>query len=365
MKKNIAFNIYDINKKGGEERMCVTLANELAKVNYNVYIFSFFSHKKVTPFYKVVSSVTLIHLHGTFLERRITQFASFLNYASKKYEFLLKKNNIDVIIDVDTDRTPFTSPISKKLGIKHIAWDHFCYDRFKKRKQSLIVLPLLKNEIDRLVVLTKDDERLYNTDAGISSDKIVQIYNISPIQEDVVYKHNTKTVLAMGRLAYQKGFDMLLDAWYHISKKNNEWHLRIVGDGELKQELQKKIAEDGISNVKICPATNNPREEYINADIFVLSSRYEGLGLVLLEAANLSLPLVAFDCDNGPREIIKPGINGLLVTPNDIEDLSDKLFLIMTNEELRRDMSKNALSSVKQFRSDCILSQWVNLIEEI
>ena len=363
--KNIVFNIYDINNKGGEERMCITLANLLTNKGYNIFIVSFFSHKEKSTFYRIEKNIKLIHLHGTFLERRITQFIPFINYADKKYESILKKLNIDIIIDVDTDRTPFTSPVAKRLQIKHIAWDHFCYSRFINRELSRIVLPYLKTEVDKLVVLTKEDKFKYHKDAKINHDKIVQIYNMSPIQENTYYEHNTKRVLAMGRLMYEKGFDLLIDAWNLVSKQGTDWSLRIVGDGILKQELLNKIKEYGLTNIEICAATNNPREEYLNADIFVLSSRYEGLGLVLLEAANLSLPLVSFDCDNGPREIIKPGINGFLAKPNNIEDLSDKLYEVMSNETLRREMSMNALNSVNQFRSDVILMKWINLIENI
>lgn len=365
MKKKICLNIYDINSKGGEERMCTTLANSLVENGYSVCICSFFSHSHLSTFFPVHENVRISHLLGSFVERRIHQFFPFVKYAENKYKSFLKKHHIDVIIDVDTERTPFTSPIAKELGIKHIAWDHFNYGRFKKRACSKLIYRHLLNDVDKLVVLTKDDEYLYTHDALLPGDKVVQIYNSSPIQENEKYQHNSRVVLAMGRLTYQKGFDMLIDAWQLVANNFPEWTLKIVGDGEGKKQLQDKLHAMGLKNVILAPATKNPRDEYLNAGFFVLSSRYEGLGLVLLEAANMSLPLVSFDCDNGPREIIQEGVNGFLVKANDIRLLAESIQRLMVDNDLRKRMSDNALESVAKFRTECIALQWMRMIDSL
>lgn len=365
MKKRVCFNIYDVNAKGGEERMCTTLANVLAENGYSVYICSFFSHSNLLSFFPICAKVEVKHLLGSFMERRVHQFFPFLKYAEHKYKSYLKQNHIDVIIDVDTDRTPFTAPIAKKLGIKHIAWDHFYYGRFKKRACSKIVYQHLLHDVDKLVVLTKDDEYLYKNDAKLPCEKVVQIYNSSPIQENEKYQHNSHVVLAMGRFTYQKGYDMLLEAWHLIAKDFPDWTLKIVGDGEDKQILQDNINAMGLKNVVLAPATKNPKEEYLNADFFVLSSRYEGLGLVLLEAANMSLPLVSFDCDNGPREIIQEGVNGFLVKANDTQQLAESIQRLIVDSDLRQRMSDNALETVSKFRTECIALQWMRMIDSL
>lgn len=365
MKKKICFNIADIHSKGGEERMCTTLANSLVRKGYTVCICSFFSHKDASLFYPVDAAVNICHLLGSFWERRVHQFFPGLKYAETKYKSYLKKKDIEVIIDVDTDRTPFSAPIAKELGIKHIAWDHFYYGRFRQRACSARILPHLLHDVDKLVVLTKDDERLYKEDAKIPGEKIVQIYNASPIEEVERYQHDRPVVLAMGRLCYQKGFDMLIEAWHLIAERFPDWTLRIVGDGEDKQMLQDQLRHWKLTNVVLVPATKNPKEEYLNAGIFVLSSRYEGLGLVLLEAANMSLPLVSFDCDNGPREIIQEGVNGCLVPPNDVPQLAKILQRMMEDTELRQRMSAHALDTVSSFRTERILRQWMRVIDDL
>lgn len=363
--KNICLTILNVNAKGGEERMCTTLANSLSDAGYGVFIASLLSHQDVRSFYHIRNNVKVVHILGSFIKRRINEWFPLIKFQERRFTSFLKTNNISIVIDVDTDRTPFTSPIVKKLGIKHIAWDHFCYGRFKERAMSKIILPYLRNEVDRLVVLTKDDERLYCEDAKIPANKIVQIYNLSPIEENQKYEHNSRTILAMGRLTYQKGFDTLIDAWSLIANVVSDWTLKIVGDGEEKQNLLSLIRAYGLKNIVIAPATKDPRNEYLNADLFVLSSRYEGLGLVLLEAANMSLPLVSFDCDNGPREIIKNGVNGFLVEPDNIQQLSMRLKQLIEDDSLRLQMSENALPCMKDFRREHILKQWINLIDVI
>lgn len=365
MKKRICFNIYDVNAKGGEERMCTILANSLALAGYDVSICSFRSHSNVSSFFPIDTQVRVCHMLGSFAKRQIQRLFPFCNYAANQYKAFLKNHKIDVIIDVDTDRTPFTAPVAKELGIKHIAWDHFCYGRFKQRSISKEIYPHLLQDVDKLVVLTKDDAYAYCHDAKIPRVKITQIYNSSPIQENVQHEHHSYTVLAMGRLTYQKGFDILLEAWHLIAGDFPDWTLKIVGEGEDRDKLQEQLVRLDLKNVQLAPATVNPREEYLHADIFVLSSRYEGLGLVLLEAANMSLPLVAFDCDNGPREIVQDGVNGFLVKQHDIPMLADRIRTLITDPDLRRKMSNNALGSVTKFRTEYILDQWIQLIEKL
>lgn len=363
--KRICFTIQNVNAQGGEERMCTMLANYLADEGYFVSIVSLTSRQSNHPFYQISKKVKVVHILGSFVERRVNQFFPFIKYVERKYRAFLRRNRIDIIIDVDTLCTPLTCSVIKGLRIKHIAWDHFNYGRFKQRKEFKTIFPLLLNNVDRLVVLTKDDERHYHEDGKIPTSKIVQIYNFAPLQEHERHEHHTKTVLAMGRLTSQKGFDLLIDAWKIIAKDVSDWTLRIVGDGELKEVIQRNIEISGLRNIQLVPSTKNPRKEYLNADIFVLSSRYEGFPLVLIEAANFSLPIISFDCDNGPREIIKDGVNGLLVMPNNFQELAKKIKILIKNDSLRQNMSDVALESVSNLKKDNIFKQWIDLIETV
>lgn len=363
MKRTICFNIINICEKGGEERACTMLANSLAKFGYEIHIVSFYANNGLTPFYIISDKVKRYNLLPNINERRIHQYFGWLGYAQWKYKRYIRKHKINLIIDVATVRTPFTAPIAMELGIKHIAWDHFCYEYFISHPYYHKVLSCIQNDVDKLVVLTDRALQDYVNRANVLMDKIVRIYNCSPIEELCLTPHNSKRVLAMGRLHEQKGFDLLLQAWKYVEDANMEWRLEIVGDGPERDNLLDLIEELQLKRVTISPSTNNPRSKYEEASIYVLPSRIEGLGLVLLEAANMSLPIVAFACNDGPLELLEDGKNGFLIPTGDTKSMAERLILLMNSEELRKTLGTNAFNSVKNIRNHDILNQWIELIE--
>lgn len=365
MKKIIGFNIINICEKGGEERICTMLANHLADLGYEIHIISFYANNGLTPFYYISNKIRLHNLLPNSFERFIHFHFGWLEYAQRKYERYIKKNDIDLIIDVATVRSPFTTPIAQKLGIKHIAWDHFCYRYFLEHPSRKRILPCLQKGIDKLVLLTDKDVQNYTCLAKVPSEKVVRIYNFSAIEEEDVTPHNSNVVLAMGRLHKQKGFDLLLDAWAIVETKNKEWKLEIVGDGPERINLLRQIEKLQLQRVTISPATSNPKSKYEKASIFALPSRVEGLGLTLIEACYMSLPVVAFSCPNGPLELLEDGKTGLLVPEKDTKSMADKLVMLMNDTKLRTSIGTAAFKSIQEINKNKIVLQWKDLIDSM
>jgi glycosyltransferase involved in cell wall biosynthesis len=174
-----------------------------------------------------------------------------------------------------------------------------------------------------------------------------------------------KEILAIGRLSEQKGFDLLIDAWSKISNRLPDWFLRIVGEGEMRDKLieQSKFLHLN-HNFIISNYTNNPFQLYSSCGIFVLSSRYEGLPYVLIEAMMMGAPCVSFDCPNGPSELIQNGVNGVLVSPENVGKLAEALLEMANNRQKRIAIGDKAKGIESCFSPEIIVRSWEKIFKE-
>jgi glycosyltransferase involved in cell wall biosynthesis len=185
------------------------------------------------------------------------------------------------------------------------------------------------------------------------------------ITPKMVLDYRTKRVISAGRYMPEKGFDRLLKAWGLIKKKFHDWELYIFGNGnrmpyqEIADQLQ--LGE----SVHLMPATKDIADEFAKSSIYVMSSRYEGFGLVLAEAMSCGLPCISFDCPYGPHEIIRDREDGFLAEDGNIEDLAKKLEQLMSNEDLRIRMGTKAIQNIYRFNPEVIMAQWINLFNNI
>ncbi|MBO0889688.1 MAG: glycosyltransferase, partial [Acidothermales bacterium] len=174
------------------------------------------------------------------------------------------------------------------------------------------------------------------------------------------------TVIAAGRLGRQKGFDMLIDAFARTVPDHPDWRLRIFGGGRLATELQNRVAERGMTGHIALPGrTSRLGEQMRNASVYALSSRYEGLPMVLLEAMAYGVPAVAFDCHTGPADIVTDGVDGLLVPPRDVGALARAMARLMDDRELRRRYGAAAMTSVRRYDTARVSPLWRRLITEL
>lgn len=258
---------------------------------------------------------------------------------------------------------------SKKVGELHVnranyrnfeANDSNVLKRlFAKFWMKSLVVQLKK--LDQLVVLTEKSKVAWPelTNVSVIPDPI-------PLSLPISHGTNTKRVITIGRYAYQKGYDLLLQAWAEVEKHYTDWILEIYGMGD-QTSYRQMMMNLGIDTNRclLNGPVDDVRQVYKDSSIFVLSSRFEGFGLVLVEAMACGLSVVSFDCPAGPDEIITDGYDGLLVPSGDIKVLAQKLMLLMTDEKLRTRLSQNARQSSQRYEMNLIEGKWVDLFNKL
>jgi glycosyltransferase involved in cell wall biosynthesis len=216
-------------------------------------------------------------------------------------------------------------------------------------------------KLDRFVVLTEEDKSAWP-----------ELRNICVISDPLSFfptQHSPlteKRVIAVGRYVYQKGFDLLLQAWTKIEKQYPDWELAVFGDGN-REPYEQQLNELGIdrSRCHLNGPTADIQKEYVNSSIFVFSSRFEGFGMVLVEAMACGLPVVSFACPCGPKDIVKHEEDGLLVENGNVEALTDSLIRLMDDDDLRQRMAANGINNVQRFCIDYIAECWKKLFESL
>ncbi|WP_235440745.1 glycosyltransferase family 4 protein [Pantoea sp. RIT-PI-b] len=354
------FLLGDVSSKGGIERVTITLANALSSI-YPVKIISLYQSNESLPF-KVSDKVTLEVISNNYevsmFNRNFNLFKGlcfdliYIKNKSKKIKEIKKSNQV-IAISSDVKM----SVLANKSGYKNIiAIEHFEYDVISPVLR--LVRKFLYKKIQAVVSLTSEDERKYK---WLPTGKHFVIANIVEQPISVCeFDSRSKTVLAVGRLTYQKGFDLLIEAWRYINLPG--WTLKIVGDGEEYEKLSLYIKEHNLQNIQILPFTNNISKYYNDSRVFVLSSRYEGLGMVLVEALSYGLACISFNCPAGPKTILNQG-NGILVEPENVKILANEMTRLMLDKELQKKMSELGPSSINRFKSDVIIAQWMQLIK--
>jgi glycosyltransferase involved in cell wall biosynthesis len=210
--------------------------------------------------------------------------------------------------------------------------------------------------LDALTVLSADDERDYGRLLG---DRVVPIPDPVDELDGGLSGQDAPVVVAAGRLNTQKGFDLLIDAWEPVARAHPEWTLRIYGSGPERAALERRAA--GLP-VELPGRTDRLGAAMAAASLFVLSSRWEGFGLVLVEAMGKGLPVVSFDCPRGPADIVSDGEDGLLVPPEDVGALTAALLALIEDPERRRAMAAAARATARRYEGEAIAPRWLALL---
>ena len=213
-----------------------------------------------------------------------------------------------------------------------------------------------------LVCLTNEDIKSWKK---LHIDNVYVIPNMITIQPPVTIDYSIKRVIAVGRYSDQKGFDMLIKAWGKLSPKYHDWHLYIFGNEDRVPYEEMAKTEKCQDTCHCMPVTEDIATEYGKSSIFVMSSRYEGMPLALIEAMSSGLACVSFNCPNGPSDIINDGTDGFLAKNGDINDLTTKIEYLICNESLRSQIGIRAKQNIERYSPDAIMQQNILLYNKI
>lgn len=354
--KKIAYIIYDINKIGGAEKVSVFIANKLCEW-FDVSIISINSINNCP--YVLDDRISLRSMDLNFDRMFKNCFKGF--FILKR---ILKSEKIDTLFLVGTN-TCLLSILSifiKKC--QFIFCDHASLKATLDDKKAVFIRKLSLKWSDKVVVLTKKNLEHYVTYLKADRSKMTYIYNPIDLSKDEkqVYQHNNR-LLTVGRLSKEKGCDLLIEVAKELNKVNKDWQWDIWGDGDLYSQLANDIQKNHLEE-KVHLKGSNPKviEKYKDYGIYVLTSYREGLPLVLLEAKANCLPIVSFDIDTGPDEIVQNEINGFLIEAYDAKEMASKINCLLKDPDLCISFSKNAYLDMEKFSLEIILKKWIDLI---
>lgn len=345
---------------GGAERVGVMLANGLS-VSHSVYLIS---NTLEEPTYEVESSVQLLPLFSS-ISSKIDKWASTLPNI-RKYA---KTYRPDVIIGIMETCSLVSKLATIGLGIPIIMTEHNAFERPKNTpltKWQIITKFYINKLYCCVTILTEADKEFI----GLRLKNTVVMPNplfLTPIIKSPV---KDKIVLAAGRIDdwHCKGFDILLKAWGTIAKQYPDWTLEIAGDGrkvdlELLQNIVRKSEVE--NQVKFLGYQKNIVDRYKQSAVFVLSSRYEGFGLVLIEGMSQGCACVACDFKGRQREIIRNDSEGLVCVPNDVDALALAIKKMIDDDMYRQKVQKAAIERSKYYAMDKTIRRWENLLKRL
>ncbi|EAJ0335423.1 glycosyltransferase family 4 protein [Campylobacter lari] len=343
--------IGDITIGGGAERVVVNLANALFELGYDVKIFSFYK-QGVDVAYKLNDNIKIDYLYSKS-RTDIKKEKLFYKLYYKHYEsFLLKQRYKDVDVMIFNNCPHF--PFFKNKNTKYI---NFIHNHFKKYRFK-------NNYFDTLVVLSAkqiDQWRRYHKNVWVIPNFLPCISNIDSILTQ-------KNILSIGRMTAndEKGFFRLIEIWKLVQKnvKYKEWTLTIVGEGEFKDTIENKIKEYKLENSIILKSfTKDIEKEYLNASVYIMTSKWEGFPMVLVEVSSYGVPLISFDINTGPSDIIENGKNGYLIEDGNLQEFTNKLCLLMDDENLRKQMGQRAKENISHnFSKEKVIQKWQELL---
>lgn len=361
---------------GGMERIVISKANYLATHGYEVVILT--TEQKKRPHFFYINPLIKVYDLGINYSDDANKniFLKLLFFFIRRWKHkrklidYLRLISPDITISTFGNEVTFLHTIPD--GSKKILEIHFSkYFRTQLNRSGLWrFVDILRSKhderlvacYDKFVVLTQEDKTYWK-----NVSNIVVIPNFISHMPEHCSDSSNKICLAVGRLSYQKSFDRLFEVWKIVHERFPDWQLQIYGSGELYNELQTLIRDFHLQNVvKINPPTSHIGSVYMTSSIYLLSSHYEGLPMVMLEAFSYGIPVVSFACKCGPRDLIKDGFNGYLLPDGDITGFADKVMQLISNEEMRKRMGYNAHNCVSQeYTEDKIMNKWISLFHNL
>jgi glycosyltransferase involved in cell wall biosynthesis len=395
MKKHILFSSGSL-KMGGLERVLVEYLNKIDKDKYKITLFILSDFGKLDVFRKDIPEY--IDIRFLKPEKLVTRTA-YLKHNKKNIfnkmiyniymsleRYVLKKNflknlkeieKVDVLIDFDSGLTKLHK---ETKGLKKIAWIHNSLPNLLKKDKKIKKRGIRLNNYDKIVTICREMKEETESIYPYLKEKIEYIYN--PFDFERIRKESEcteglteeekklledKYILSVSRIdKTQKDYPTLIKAYKLLKEKGTDYKLYIVGDGDFKEELGKMIKNENLENeVKLLGQKKNPYVWMKNSELFVHSSRYEGLPTVLIEAMILGKVVVSSACPTGPREILQNGECGLLFEIGNENEFSEKIFMILTDKDKKENLEKKIETRVKEFTPEKSLEKLDKVILEL
>lgn len=361
---NICFLLGGFQGNGGIGRSTSIVVNALAKKEeYNITTVAYLQTDKPL-LYEISPEVDMQHLYT----HNISMIKAIIKgKAIQKLVKIIKSSDADIIVACGALYYVLGLIAAKICGKKCYCWEHTNPAITNDYKFQGVARKLAVRLADKIVVLTKSAENFYLNNLKVKKGKLIQIYN--PVSDEAVvseeYNTDSKKIISVGRLSYPKNFGLLIDVAAEILPKYPDWSWDVYGRGEEYDSLLEKIEQKGLNGkVNLMGQVYDIYERYGNYAFQVMTSRYEGFPMSLIEGASNKLPLISFDIETGPSEIIEDGINGFLVDAGNTEMMIDRIEKLINDLALREKMSAESYELNKRFSLDVIMERWCNLVEK-
>lgn len=371
----IIYCIQSLANSGGMERVLSNKVNYWVNKGYDISIVT--TDQMNNPkFFYFDPRIKLFDLSVNYQDNnsksifiKAIQYPGKLIKNKRRLKKLVKHIDPDIIVsmfDNDAMILPFIRCRSKKVLEIHFSK----YWRLSRNRSGLWRLidnirtkidSWLTSKFDHFVVLTNEDRELWS-----QKDNISVIPNALTFDNEKVSSLVTNRVIAVGRYDFQKNFENLIDIWSFVYPNNRDWNLTIIGDGVLREKLNEKIIGLGLENcITLEKPSKNMEMWYLDSSIYVMTSRYEGLPMVLLEAQSMGLPIISYTCQCGPRDVVTDGKDGYLISMGDMETFAEKLDFLMNNRDDLVRLGKEAKISSARFGEITIMHKWTLLFENL
>ena len=355
----IAYLIEDFAVKGGAERIVAQKANHLAAdYGHDVTIISIYRDER-PPAYPL-HGVRLTNLdvpfaaHGCGFADRLLSKTRVLVQAAARFNKAMNKLQPDIIfftLSLGALLLPLYRGKARRIYESHLARKFTPYNTFFWSTEL---------KADAVVCLTSGDAREYR-----HAKRIEVIPNFIDKPKACVKEYAAKRAVAVGRLERQKGFDILINCWKAATDGRPGWRLDIYGEGPLRGELQSQIDSLGLQDsITLCGTCADMADRYARYSLHLMASRYEGQGIVLIEAQAAGLPSVVFNYEYGAADIVTDGLNGYLVPQGDTKFFTDRLAEMMDSEALRAQFGAQAKETAKAFFTENIMWKWEEFIKK-
>lgn len=356
-----AFSVGKLNHTSGVVKVVVNIMNELYRTGkYELALIC--NERDSEDLYGLMDGIEIINVNVSIRHK-----ADWIRLV-KPLKELFDKRKFDVLVVSDMAFVPFYYSAAHRSGVHMYAWEHRNFGAGPKFRLEWIGKRLAVRKLQGVICITKRDYEYYREycEEKRIPGRLYQIYNLTAFKKtEIRYNSNSRKIISVGYLAAIKGFDILTDVAASLLKKCDDWSWDIYGKGDEKEHLQSLIKRKYLENhVFLKGYCEEIFEKYSEYGIFVLTSRKEGMGMVLVEAQKSKLPVVSFDIDCGPSDVISDGVNGYLISPFEVESMAEKIAELLRSKRLRERFSNCSEKNLDEFEEKVILKKWEYLLSD-